>query len=292
MTQRPTVPKVVNAIKGHGRVGKGVSGSHYLECDDGNIYVVKFLTEDDSDKTIINEFLSYLIGSRLNCPLSDFKFVVIPKELILLDPDLSKRNIKIEPTPIHHFGSLKLENAFDFEDPRFPKTQDYKTTLDRIENKSQMPSVVILDNLVIHNDRHFGNNMLQVTSQTPLKYKYYCVDFSVAFKGHKWINNHLAMEPNLAKLSPSCLPMLSLPLEEPQQMEEEIRKLEAIKDDEISGFVAAIPSSWHISNSERQTLETFLKKRRDRIKEILINRDNVLEVFPNLKEGSQLWMRP
>jgi hypothetical protein len=91
----------------HIRRMRGGSQSHLMRCSDGNYYVVKFQNNPQHRRILVNELLGTSLAARLGLPTAPIAIIDVPKDLILLTPDLCVEmpHSRIPCLPGLQFGS-------------------------------------------------------------------------------------------------------------------------------------------------------------------------------------------
>lgn len=248
---------------------KGASGAHYLECNDGRTYAVKFF-QQTSDKAVTNEFLGSTLAVELSLPTTNMILVRLSQEFIELAADLRSRNIRAGV----HVGNERVANAFDFDEP-IAKNLPEGTA---IVNAADLPGIIVFDNWLLNGDRNnVGNNLLQSVGSN--SFKYVMVDFGHCFEGPSWTAASLVQAQSNSNIVP-LFPFIAKEVVNHQSLEPFLSRLSAIGNQRIDEIVDSIPSEWGITAPESGALKDFLKYRRDAIRGVLydpVRRNN----FPN-----------
>lgn len=246
-----------------GPVNKGGSGSHFVRCDDNNVYVVKFA---DNSKTAINEYVGGSLAKMLNLPTPTMALINLSQELIDLSSQMSSRNVK----PGYHIGSQKLpDNIMDFD-----KIDNDALTNFTLLNSDDLYGIICFDNWVLNTDRHNGgNNMIEVLPGQKLRF--HIIDFGHCFVDNNWtgLNNRI-QEMNLM----NYLPYFQRYLNKIESFEVWCKIIIKIDDSTIINLISSIPSSWMISKEESEQLVKFIQTRKELVLTIINNNRNQLGV--------------
>jgi hypothetical protein len=255
---RLAMVRVVQAIRDEGRVGKGVSGSHFFVCDDGKEYIVKFAAPAP-DKTVVNELVGGSLALLYNLPTPEIVLVGISSDIITLSDDLRKRGIREGM----HLGVERLpRDSWDFD--TLPSDFISRNTL---VNPDQIYGVVTFDNWLLNNDRdNTGNNMLQLLPRNQMRY--IMVDFGHCFTGNAWNEGLAATENNQGLMR--VFRFLRTYITRLTNFEGWFRSLEDFSEAEIDSIVSAVPQSWSLSSREKEVLLHLIKHRKYLPRSIII----------------------
>jgi hypothetical protein len=141
-------PKLVKALA-HVRKMRGGSQSHLMICSDGEYYVVKFKSNPQHSRVIVNEMIGTHLAMSLGLPAMPFALVEVDEQLIKSNPTLNVElsEGKIPCQPGIHFGSLHLG-------PR-GKALDYfpHTIFDRVWNADAVVGALAFDKWTANTDQ-------------------------------------------------------------------------------------------------------------------------------------------
>jgi hypothetical protein len=265
MTRSQSVT-IVNAIRDLGAVGKGGSGSHFFQCDDGKEYVVKFAALAP-DKTVINELIGGSLAMILKLPTPKMVLVMLSVEIITLSEDLRRKNIQ----PGIHLGIERLpKDCWDFD--TLPANFLSKNEL---INREDLYGVVTFDNWLLNTDRNNpGNNMLELLPKN--KMRYVMIDFGHCLTGNVW-DQTLQIQMANANLMPFYTYFLGH-INQLEDFEAWFVLLEGVSDRDIDTVVSNVPPAWSLSNTEKQVVIDFIKHRRYLPRSVIIASKSVFGI--------------
>ena len=126
--------KVVRAVRDIG-VNRGATGPHFMECDDGLTYLVKFA---GGSRAAVNEFVGQRLARALALPTPNTALVDLSAEVIGHSSDLRNRAIQ----PGLHQGSEVVANASDLSQLEMR----HGRLNEELVNVEVLPGTVCLDN--------------------------------------------------------------------------------------------------------------------------------------------------
>lgn len=235
------------------RIKKGSAGSHAFECDDGQVYFVKF---KDNTRTVVNEHIGYSLAGFLELPVPESRHVVVPQNLIDTSDDLRTRGI----VGGEHHGTRWMDGCVDF------KGLVVRDLV--IANAATLPGLIVLDNLVVNMDRNNpGNNLLQVMPSGSLEFR--TVDFSEILSGRNWNLETLRLAKRTFYLVP-VFATVALPVRDISSFSPWLEKTESISEATIDRIISKVPDSWDVKEAEREAICDFLLTRKDMVRGILL----------------------
>lgn len=175
----------------HGRVSPTATANspHKLECDDGEIYVVKPTLPD---RQFANELIAFAIANLLQLPVFDAALVTITPALISVSRALATARY----APGVHFGS-KMPKAPHFN---FLSVSPALVT-SNFRNKDDFYKLVLFDDLVLNVDRerNAGNLVaVEISNGTPQSLDFFAIDHGYALGGPGWTAAILDAQPLVA----------------------------------------------------------------------------------------------
>jgi hypothetical protein len=235
------------------RIKKGSAGAHAFECDDGQVYFVKF---KDSTKTVVNEHVGYSLAGFLELPVPESRHVMVPRNLIDASDDLRARGIAAG----EHHGTRWMEACVDF------KGLVVRDLV--LANASTLPGLVVLDNLVLNMDRNNpGNNLLQTMPSGSLEFR--TVDFSEILSGRNWTAETLGIAKTATYLMP-VFPTVALAVKSLASFSPWLEKTESISAAMVDRMMSEVPGSWDVEEAERTAVSDFILTRKEMVRGILM----------------------
>jgi hypothetical protein len=254
--------RVVRGTKDLGLV-RGATAPHFMECDDGRTYLVKFA---DSSRAVINDFIGHAIGRAVGLPVPNNTLVEIGQELIAGSGDLRNRGI----SPGLHHGSEAIPDSFDLRTIQEPGILNRE-----LSNAGTVPGTVCLDNWILTDDRDRPENHLLQAGTSG--FRYFMVDFTHSFTGPRWTADTLDQGTFLRVMVP-ILPGIAECVRDSSSFQPTLEKIESTTDSEIEEVVDAVPTRWGMTDEERLCMVNFLELRRGLVRTILYGNK---VVFPN-----------
>ena len=108
--------RIVGGTRDLGLV-RGATGAHFVECDNGRKYVVKFA---NSSRAANNDFLGRVFGRAIGLPVPDNTLVEIDEEMIAGSDDMRNRGIRPVCTTVG--GDHALHGLGTVQEPGILKT--------------------------------------------------------------------------------------------------------------------------------------------------------------------------
>lgn len=259
----PLSLKLVKAVRDIG-VNRGATGPHFMECDDGLTYLVKF---SGGSRAAVNEFIGQTLARAVVLPTPNSALVDLSAELIAHSSDLRNRAIP----PGLHQGSEVVANSSDLSELE----RRHRRLDEELVNAEVLPGTVCLDNWLLTEDRdRVENHLIQAV---PGGFRYYMVDFTHSFTGPNWTADSLDQGSFVRILVPTE-PQVAASVRGLHSLESMMKRIEAVGDTKIEETVAAIPGAWSVSEEERQVLVRFLELRRGLLRGVLTSNASR---FPN-----------
>ncbi|MCM2533018.1 hypothetical protein NDK43_12250 [Neobacillus pocheonensis] len=236
-------------------VEEGEMYAQLFRCNDGNIYVVKVMSNPRGRRALFNELVSYQLGGLLNLPIAKGQIIVFSKD-IFNDPYLLDE-MGIQEGP--HFGSLFIKNASSFSLDKLPFC----------ENISMLPEMIVFDHWITNFDRWSEPQNLLVVGKE--QYKLVLIDHAHAFNGPDWTIGSLIYWTKNTDIIWGGIYQEFVPFidnEDPFALA--LKKLEAITNEEIAAaFGKNLPSEWQVSKEEVKTLLFHLILRKKMIRKMM-----------------------
>ncbi len=235
------------------RITRGSAGSHAFECDDGQVYFVKF---KDKTRTVVNEHVGYSLARFLELPVPEGRHVTVPQNLIDASDDLRSRGI----AGGEHHGTRWMEGCVDF------KGLVVRDLV--LANAGTLPGLIVLDNLVVNMDRNNpGNNLLQVMPSGSLEFR--TVDFSEILSGRNWDIETLRLAKTTSYMVP-VFPTVALPVRGLSSFSPWLEKTETVSQATVDRIMSEVPDSWEVGEAESAAICDFLLTRKDMVRGILV----------------------
>ena len=234
---------------------EGEMYAQLFRCSDGNIYVVKLMSNPVGKKALFNELLSYRLGRLLNLSLAAGEIVVFSRERFSNPALLDEMGIQDGP----HFGSLYIENALEYRSDMLP----YCT------NSNMLPEIIVFDHWITNYDRRLEPQNLLAVGEGP--YELVLIDHAHAFNGPDWTIDAIipwTYGDNIiwGRIYQEFVPFMDN--EDP--FGSALDKLESITDQEIaSAFGKDLPPEWQVSKEEVKVLLFHLITRKNRLRKVI-----------------------
>ncbi|MCM3033040.1 HipA family kinase [Niallia sp. MER 6] len=236
-------------------VEEGEMAAKLFLCSDGNVYIVKLMSNPNGKRSLFNELVSYRLGELLGLPIATGKIIIFSKKK-LKDPKLLKR-MAIEEGP--HFGSLLIKNASMYSSDK----------LYHCNNTFTLPEIIMFDNWISNYDRREERQNILLTGNNP--YQLAFIDHADAFYGPEWSieslnyytwNNHVIWGSTYEEFVPF--------IDNADPFGLALNKLYSIKDEEIAAaFGKDIPSDWQVSKEEVKMLLFHLIIKKQQMKKTI-----------------------
>lgn len=233
----------------------GGTRPHVLQCDDGRVYLVKFM---DDTRSLINEYIGYAVAGVLGVPVPESRLVYVPEHLITDSDDLRSRGIK----PGLHFGSLWEADSTDLTSLPMQELMNLPSAC-----LTSLPGFIVLDNLVLNADRsNLGNSLLRKTDSG--EYEFEAIDFNQILAGPRWTTDTMSQLAGTSSLMPT-LPIMRLSVTGPEPFSPWLEAAEAISEEAIRDLLAEVPRSWNVSEEDKAAICHFILSRRVMVRNIL-----------------------
>ncbi len=249
---------ILTACFYHGPVGDGVSGSQYLEADDGNVYVAKASYIPRYPKTAVNELVATRLAVSLGLKVPDFALITVPAELIAGEPMLQAAGF----TPGLHWASKYDQTAIRVTG---------EDAVRRAINKEDIPMIIAFDHWIRNFDRadHPGNLLLR---GEPGHEVLSPIDHGHAFYGAAWSEAKLlelsgVVEPIIVGAN-RVYSLLVRYMSGAERFSVAIAAIEQLPDELIQQCLD-VPEAWPLSETEKDALRRFLLERRKLVRQAL-----------------------
>lgn len=215
--------------------GESFSRPLWLECEDGQIYVVK---GQHAGRSIFNDQVIARLGTQISAPVGNPALVMIPREL----QEAEEKLVDITPGVAH--GTLLIPDTSD---------RQWLTHTEKPYNRQRFSQLAILYGWLFANDQQ-----LVYSNHEP--YLVYSVDHGHFFPGGPdWT---LASIAGGAPVQPYPEICNACNLSE-NEIKSAVDLLSQISDEAIIQAVAIPPDDWKVSIDERTALVEFIISRRD-----------------------------
>jgi hypothetical protein len=225
-----------------------------FSCDDGNQYVVKFMSNPCGAKVLVHEFIASELAKALGLPVADGKIIYFSSELIDQTPELQKLHVQ----PGVHFGSL-------FYDPiTLPKGRNL---LQNCVNLYDMPGIMVFDHWICNRDRANNHHNLLVHLGED-HHKLYMIDHASSFYSTKRSGQILResapfMDVFWGDMYQQFKPLLT----DKGLFDTYIQAIEAFPNEEIERIVNLVPKEWEPDQTELDALVQYLIFRKSKLHE-------------------------
>ncbi|MFC7322415.1 HipA family kinase [Halobacillus campisalis] len=255
---------MLKAVKYVGAMSKGKTRPQLFECDDGQQYVVKFMSNPispNANKLLVHEIIANRLAQRLSLPIAKGEVIYFSKEVIENSPQISE--FKVKPGP--HFGTI------------FYKNKARPTNMDRIKkckNLQEMAGVMVFDHWVHNRDR--SNNLWNlIIDEGEDENKLYMIDHAGCFYSSRRSKEKLrdrapSINFHWGKTYKNFRPLLT----QKTLFKHYVEKIEQFPDAEIKDIVFSTPGEWEPDPVELEAIYEYLTFRKAKVKEIT---DNLLD---------------
>lgn len=235
-------------------------------------YVVKSSNNIDGTRVLINEFVCYKLAKLLCIPIPDAALIHLNQDIIDADPNLNELNM---PAGIH-FGSQFIDKAM---------TNIQPPLVEIVENKNDIPSIILFDQIIYNNDRttNKGNLLIDLREKIIL-----AIDHSHTFKlGALWDKNELEKIHS----DPLCLVrdflgynyrVLLNYVYGHSPFNKIMERISKLQKQDIDWCFEQLPEEWNLSPEDESALKEFIWYRIQNI-EVILNL--LLDQWPNWKGG-------
>lgn len=149
-----------------------------VQCDDGNIYIVKKRKHLQSDTEMVSEFLCNYLCRQWGIKTPECKFVSVPSELIIHDPNLSNRHKANHYENYLCFGSQFMPDALDVE---LTDLTYVKGSRSIYNDMTELLKIGLFDLWVVNIDRKPTNLNLMKQIMPNGKFDFVAIDHAYAF---------------------------------------------------------------------------------------------------------------
>ncbi len=235
-------------------VHNGGSQPHVIGLSDGHDYLVKFKGNPQGTRVLANEYVANELIAKLQFEGARGKIIIADAFFISKEPNLQNRN---------------LEAGHQFASPYFKHHDNFSNSiLAHLENRNDLPQVIVLDNFICNNDRGSGNLLLVFNDPSKPDCRFVLVDQGHAFGGPNWDQHSLKTLQDNATLHVNAGIFPDIPYKM-DVFEPLLIRLEALTRDEIEAIIDGVPSDWGLHSADRNALLDFLVARKDKVRNIL-----------------------
>lgn len=254
--------KAVSAVRYEGprKTSAGqstASAPHNLVADDGKTYVVKFIRDCSTNRTLVNEFVCGLIAKTLGISAPDIVLINVPETIVTNSPEL----VAVGVTPGTYLGSQEVSGAFDLN--KMPAAPDVMSAT--IENLDDAPGAITFDIFVWNGDRNNAGNILLQPVVGGTQFRFYLIDHGHCFTGPNWQDAQLPGYAPQAYSGPTH-PLLTNCSAKAAKANTTVGEIEKMKEEVLSQMTKAVPNEWNFPNSSRSALESYLVQRRQYVR--------------------------
>jgi hypothetical protein len=237
-----------------GAMAEGYCLPQLFKCEDGQCYVVKFMSNPQGIRGLVNELIAYRLGKLLDLPVVPGRIVYLTEDFIRQIPELSKQGV--QPGP--HFGSLFVEHA---QEPEIG-------TIAKCMNLDQVAGMIVFDHWIENDDRDTGNVIL-TAEDAP---KFYMIDHESCFCGSGWYGKKLLRHRNQVKPYWSDVYERFAPYLD--QFENSfltaVGRLEGLSGLDVREAMQDIPEEWDIEPEELDILVIYLERRKRLVRDVVL----------------------
>jgi hypothetical protein len=247
-----------------GKVGTGITEPLHGIINKEHV-IVKTYNNIESNRVLINEYVSYSMAKALDLPIPDGGICLIDKQT-QIDKSLGFEEDK--------FGLGFYSKRID----RVTNIVNSPTLISRyIINKEDFKRIVLFDNLIFNKDRHKGNILIDIGKKG--NNKLYIIDHTHVFRiGSLWDKYQLQRMMNEEDYS-SCEvmqsnePIYNIFLESITVNKEDLlyeaERFKLVLNGEfLQNLIFEIPNDWNIDKDERIMLLNYLIYRVNNIENI------------------------
>jgi hypothetical protein len=229
-----------------GAMPTGFCLPHLFQCDDGNRYVLKFMSNPQGIRGLANELIACRLGSLLDLPVVPGRVVEVTQKLIDREPALQKAGVQAGP----HFGSLFLSRVQALTEH----------AISACVNLDKVAGMIVFDHWVQNDDRDTGN----VLVTRGAKSQFYMIDHESCFCGSGWFDEDLLqhrdrVEPYWAEVYPRFVPFVD---QREHPFLAAMERLEAVTHKQIADALRDVPHEWGVEAEEWDLLADYLERRK------------------------------
>lgn len=243
----------VNAKRYIRSMGYGGSQPHLLKCDDGKEYVVKFMSNPQGIRVLVNELIAYRLAEKLGLPVAKGKVIYISSEII--EETTALKNLNIQPGP--HFGSEFENNAED---------NPFDSSISKCANIKKASGMIAFDHWIDNIDRCSNpSNLLVVRGE---EFRLLLIDHGHIFFGPNWNKNSLTKnKKNIRNFWGENYDKVSIYINQDNPFFGDVMCIEYL--DDLDCILAEIPSEWGLIDDEIAELTNFLEDRKSLLADAL-----------------------
>lgn len=271
-----------------GVANRGITQPKFFQCDDNNIYLIKFNHPSNFNRILLNEYFAFCLAGHLGLPMPEMKLINVSSQLCSLYPTVTGLSPGIQ------IGFLK-EDIEDNSTATGALKEPYITLFGKVENIDIFPEILAFDALIHNRDRTGNEGNFILTSTGYNKYFMKIIDHGHAFFGPEGIPQRLHLlrtynEVNLNELgiiydamkgqidlTSGNNPFLRI-----------INSIEGLDSLILSRMLSNVPLSWGINSVEIEALKRFVLDRRFTVKYLINNLTN-FGYFPLWKKEDLPW---
>jgi hypothetical protein len=237
---------VTTANRYLGAMSAGFCLPQLFQCDDGNRYVVKFMSNPQGIRGLPNELIAYRLGKLLDLPIVRGRVVYLTQKLIDHEPSLKRQGVKPGP----HFGSLFV-----------PQVQaPTEKAIAQCVNTEQAAGMIVFDHWVQNDDRDTGN----VLVTRGAKPQFYMIDHESCFCGSGWYDEDLLQHrervvPYWAESYPRFVPYID---QREHPFLAALERLEGLSRSLIEEATRDVPAEWGVEDEEWDLFVDYLDRRK------------------------------
>lgn len=203
---------------------------------------------------IINEDI--FEEQRLKLPIPDFEIIKVNN---INEYNLLSENIDLINGSV--FCSKYIEKSTTIPSYRF---------IQKTKNSSDIIKIIIFDVIIGNNDRNKGNLLVNLKNNSLVMIDHSHVFIGEAIWDEKTLLELIDNKISIEQMNPFFINMFSYEVNkyDKRELERYIKLIRSISLDELRKIVDEIPADWEISQSEKNTLISFVFDRIKRVDEI------------------------
>lgn len=253
---------------------RGVTQPKFFQCDDNNIYLIKFNHPSNYNRILINEYFAYSLAYHLGLPMPEMKLINVSPQLCSLYPNLPGL------TPGINIGFLK-EDIEDNSTSVGKLKEPYITLFGKVENPEIFPEILAFDALIHNADRTGNEGNFILTSTGYNRYSMKIIDHGHAFFGPQATPERLHLLRTFNDVQLNLLGVIYDAIKGQIDLTNGtnpflriINNIEALDANILSTMLSNIPPSWGINSVEIDGLKRFVLDRRFQVKYLINNLTN------------------
>ncbi len=149
-----------------------------VQCDDGNIYILKKRKHLQADTEMVSEFLCNFLCRQWGIKTPECRFVRVPRELIISETNLSRRHNVSHYENYLCFGSQFMPNAIDVELSDLTYLRGSRSIYN---DMAELLKIGLFDLWVVNIDRKPTNLNLMKQIMPNGKFSFVAIDHAYAF---------------------------------------------------------------------------------------------------------------